>query len=63
VNNLLRESLREGERTSGLEAATYWLQVGRPNHYATTPQNSSNNSVLRLHDDARLNDELPFLCV
>jgi len=30
VNNL--------RRVVRLEPATYWLQVQRPNHYATTPQ-------------------------
>jgi len=35
VNNC-QESLREAERT-GLKPVTYWLQVRRPNHYATRP--------------------------
>jgi len=34
VNNLPRV-IREAEQP-GLEPATYWLQVRRPNHYATT---------------------------
>ena len=39
VNNLLRV-VREADRP-GLEPATYWLQVRRPNHCATTPHCSS----------------------